>query len=292
MKRKINMALKTKTKKTTSKAAQMQAIREKNAKNQPSANVDKSELIVSDKSKKPLDILPPLSDEQKQSKAVEDDKRFRALETTTRQSFVEMMFILREFKAYELHRYLNNKQGKKFSSFDAWLKEAAPLSRASGYAALRAAEKLLPIIPKKDLEAMPRYSVELLAKVPKLKLEPAIIKAAQTQNKKELTKTIQNHAPEAHVEAKRKINVEASAGSVIDRALEAAIALGELANEAEALEYLANFFLSGPCELEQFSGMDNAQAFNAWKQNREAAGTEQDISQPDSAEQAGEGEAA
>ena len=268
-----------KAKKKASKVAQMRDIREKNAK-QESGAVDKSELIVSDKPDKTVpDILPPLSEEQKQKKAVDDDRRFRELEKNTRTGFVEMGMILREMKAYGLHAYIKNKQGKTFGSFDSWLKEAAPLSRAGGYAALRAAEKLLPVIPKAELEAMPRYSVELLAKIPagKLKLDSPIIKAAKTQKKKDLVKTIQEHAPEAHIEQERKINVAASVGSVIDRALVAAMALGELANEAEALEYLANFFLSGPCELEQFSGMDNAQAYNAWKQAREADAASQDV---------------
>lgn len=267
----------TKVKKVSSKTDQMRDMREKNAKQDGKAapsSVDKGELIVSDKSK--IDILPVLSDEEKAKKAVEDDKRFRSLEDATRRSFVEMMFILRDFKAYGLHVFLLNKQGKKFSSFDSWLKEAAPLSRASGYSALKAAEKLLPLIPKKDLEQMPRYSVELLAKIPKLKLEPSIIKAAQTQTKKDLTKTIQKHAPEAHVETKKTIQIDASSAPIILDAFNAAMVLGPVP-ENEALEYICASWLDSPCELEQYRGMSNRQAWNAAKQASEASAAASDL---------------
>jgi len=260
--------------KAPSKADAQRKIRESNAANpktshKDQASVDKAELITSDKS---ADILPVLTEDQKQTKAIEDDKRFRELESGARKNFVEMMFILREMKAYELWKYLQNKAGKKYGSFDTWLKEAAPLSRAGGYAALKAADKLLPIIPQKELEQMPRYSVELLTKLPKLHLENTTIReAAKTQSKKELVRTIQKEAPDAHVEGKKKIEVDTSTAPIIGDAFEAAIDLAGLSGENEALEYICTDWLDSLCSDERFKGMSNREAWNALKQSKEAS---------------------
>lgn len=274
----LSKATKKKAVKAPGKADAQRKIREDAAK---TTSVDKGELIVSDKSKDKGEILPPLSEAEKKIKAVEDDKRFRALETSTRTNFVEMGFILREFKLYNLHEFVQNKQGKKFTSFDSWLKEAAPLSRASGYGALRAAEKLLPIIPKKELEQMPRYSIALLSSLPKLHLQNDVIrKAASTQTKKELVKTIQREAPDAHIEGKKKIviQVDESSAPIIADAFEAAANLGDV-DEKEVLEYICTSWMDSPCELEQYQGMTNRQANNAFVQARDAEAVGKSVSE-------------
>jgi hypothetical protein len=233
--------------------------------------VDKAEIIVSDKT--PVDILPVLTDEQKEQKAIEDDKRFRELEISTRSNFVEMMFILREVQAYGLHKFMKSpKTGKGFTSFDTWLKDAAPLSRAGGYAALRAmeklkaADKLIPIIPRKELEQMPRYSLDLLSKLPKVKLEnPVIREAAKSQSKKDLVKTINEQAPDAHIEAKKTIQVDASSAPIILDAFKAAVAISGCAPE-DALEIIcADYLESFVQNNDKYAGLTVRQAYEAWK---------------------------
>lgn len=233
------------------------------------------------KSKKgKLAVIPPVPEmtaEQRKDLAVKNDEKFRSLETETRKNFVEMMVILREMKTLALWKELKH-NGKGFSSFDSWLKDAAPYSRASGYAALKAADKLLPFIPKEELAEMPRRNIDLLTKVPKMHYEKvgSPVREAAKKSEKDMREAIQNHAPEAHVDQRSTVKLDSPAKDICDEAINAAKILNDCATDGEALETVCLEYLQQLCQDERFQGMTNQRAAEALRKQREAEGSLQE----------------
>jgi hypothetical protein len=221
-----------------------------------------------------LTVIPPVPEmtaTERKELAVAHDEKFRSLETATRKNFVEMMVILREMKTLALWKELKH-NGKGFSSFDSWLKDAAPYSRASGYAALKAADKLLPFIPKEELAEMPRRNIDLLTKVPKMhyeKVDSPIRKAAKG-SESEMRTAIQNHSPESHVDSQSTIRLDSPAKDICDEAIQAAKILNDCKTEGEALETVCLEYLQQLCQDERFQGMTNQRAAEALRKQREA----------------------
>jgi hypothetical protein len=254
-------------------AAEKQAAKDAKAKEKADAK-DAKDAKNADiiKAKDPLTMDGKvMTEEQKREFAVSEDKRFRGLEYSYRHTQVEMMIILREFQAADLWQYVDNVKGKKFSSFDKWLREAAPVSRASAYASLKAGEKLLPYIPKEELESMSVRNINILSKVPRVKFEKVdspIRKAAQG-SEKDLRDAVDKHAPEAHIEHNQKFTVEGTAAPIIRDALEAVKLLCEVHEDGEALEILAVDWLDALCQDERFPKMNNRDAVEALKKQLE-----------------------
>jgi len=261
------------------KAAEKQAAKDakeaEKAAKQAEKDAQKAEII---KAKDPLMMNGKvMTEEVKREFAIAEDKRFRSLESSYRHTQVEMMVILREFQAADLWQYVDNAKGKKFTSFDKWLREAAPVSRASAYASLKAGEKLLPYIPKEELEGMSVRNINILSKVPRVKFEKVdspIRKAAQG-SEKDLRDAVSKHAPEAHVEHNQKFTVEGTAAPIIRDALEAVKLLCEVFEDGEALEILASDWLQSTSQDERFAGMTNMGAFEALKKQLESEVDEQ-----------------
>lgn len=230
------------------------------------------------------DILPPIPEDERTPLAQLHDAKFRQLEKESRTNFVQMGVILREFKHYELWKEVKSPvSGKGFKSFDQWLKDAAPIARASGYAALRAAEKLLPLIPKEELEQMPRRSIDLLTKVPKIhleKIDSPIRKAAKKGSEKDLRSAIQKHAPEAHVEHQGTIKLDEGAKAVTSEAIEAMMVIGECATPGEALEAICEDWMLTACNCADYPGLNNRQLAEALReiQPNPKEGEEEDVS--------------
>ncbi len=227
--------------------------------------------------------LPVLNDEQIEKQAHEDDKRFRELDKLARTSFAEMCIIVRRVEYYKEWRFLKGANGKTFKSRDAWLSDAMVGGRASNYAALRGAEKVLPFIPQEEFKQLPRYAIEIMSKVPKLHLEkqdsPIRKAASGGASKKELIDVVKKHAPEAHVEETKTVKVEKSAMPIVDDARQACFDLGLINDESEFLEYLCTFFLDAETELEMYKGMSNREASNAHKMAMNAEDTAKELTQ-------------
>lgn len=265
------MAVKVKSKKKglgaqVSAALENDKNKKKGKKEKPEAKGKKGKLAV-------IPPVPEMSAQERKELAVQHDEKFRSLETATRKNFVEMMVILREMKTLALWKELKH-NGKGFSSFDSWLKDAAPYSRASGYAALKAADKLLPFIPKEELAEMPRRNIDLLTKVPKMhyeKVDSPIRKAAKG-NEKEMREAIVKHAPEAHVDSQSTIKLDSPAKDICDEAIQAAMILNDCKTEGEALETVCLEYLQQLCQDERFQGMTNQRAAEALRKQREAEG--------------------
>jgi hypothetical protein len=272
--------------KAKSKSEALREMREALAKDKKPEKKDK--IIVM----KGFDMLPPLNLEQRQEKADQIDAEVRSFDKEVNARGLRMGIMLREMRGYELWKELKSSKNKPFTSFDAWLKDAAPISRSGGYAQLKVVDKLLPLIPKEELSQYPDYARKLIAKVPKVHLEKVdspIRKAARTaKSSDDLTRTINQHAPEAHIEHKRTIKVDASATGVITDAFAAAAAIGEVP-EDEALEFLCSDWLDSSCTREGYLSMTNRQAWYAITQadgdQGEGQGSQDDQEEnPDAAE--------
>ena len=176
----------------------------------------------------------------KDSAAVMLDSRVRTIEKDSKLTFIELGLILKEVDTRELWKHMN----EKWHSFDAWLSDAAPVCRTSGYSALKAIRELGDV-PVEELEEMPRCNVGLLAKVPKARREPEVIKAAQTLSEEAFTGYVERKVPEAHIESKSlmRFKPERSQRAKIDEALALAGRLEETESREEQLEILAAEYL-------------------------------------------------
>ena len=200
--------------------------------------------------------------ESRKELAVQYDSKIRTIERDLKGNFVDMGSILIEMEKRELWKELEDRQGNKFKSFDRWLKDAAPFSRASGYAAKESMKRLIGFIPVEELKEMPRFAVETIAKLPKEKRASTKIRhAAKTQSRKKFTETVQKEAPEAHIEQKETIRVDASAKRVADRAIEVAQWIENTDNIQEAMEAIFSAYLQAPCEMEGFESFSNEEAY-------------------------------
>lgn len=245
--------------KGSGKADKLRKIREENAK--PDAKEGK--IIPAETA------IPVLSEEQKRKKAIEEDRKFRELEESSRGSFVEMMVITRNFVVYELFKYLDSaKTGKPFHSFHQWLHEAAPYSHQTGYAALKAGEKILPLIPPKELKGLPRYSFEILSKVPRSKIVKLLPHAKRAKSRKELVKKVKKHAPEAHVEDRTQLKVDKSVRAKFEQAVNVFMELNQCSSQ-DAIDGIAAHYLNSSCEDERFQGMSNEQAFEVLEKQKD-----------------------
>lgn len=275
---KKDAAVAAKKKKQDEKDAAKKAKKEAAAKAKAEKAAAKKAKIVKAKA----DILPPIPEAERKAIAEHDDAEFRKLEKESRTNFVHMGIILRRFDHYNLWKdVVSPKTGKGFTSFGKWLRDAAPVSYSGGYAALKVAEKLLPLMPKEEMEQIPRRNLDLLAKVPKLHLEKVdspIRKAARSGSEKDLRSAIQKHAPEAHVDQQSTIKLDEGAKAVTSEAIEAMMVIGECATPGEALEAICEDWMLTACNCADYPGLNNRQLAEALRaiQPNPKEGEEQD----------------
>lgn len=202
------------------------------------------------------------SPEQRHAKAVDYDQKIRSIEKDLRSNFVEMGSTLIEMESQELWKELTKKDGKKFANFDQWLKDAAPFSRASGYAAKESMKRLVGFIDKEELKQMPRFAVETIAKLPKEKRSnPKIRASAKKDSRKEFEKTVAREAPEAHIEQTANFRIDKSSRKIAERAIEVEQWVEGLTGVPETLESIFSKYLQSECELEAYQGMSNEEAY-------------------------------
>lgn len=250
---------------TSKKADNLRAIREGKA----------TETAIVKKPKADVFVFPVLSEPERKEKAVALDAKVKELIKATFENFVDLGVAIREVKVYELYKCLKDGNGKQFKTFESWLTATAPTSRSNAFAAYKAMDKLLPIISSDELKQMPRYSIELLKKVPKLKIQspdsPIRQAAKKSKSRKELVKTIQEHAPEAHVEEQEVVKMDEGARKKLDRAVEVMMALADIEDPGQAIEAVAAEFLTSPCQDERFPGMSWEEAYEALQKQRKTA---------------------
>lgn len=198
------------------------------------------------------------------------DARVREIERFHRMSYVELGELLAAMDSGSLHRYITDPAtGEAFSSFDRWLSDAAPISRSTGYSAMRALRELREV-PREQLLEIPKCNAEVLRKLPpKAKRDPAVIKAAQQFTEEAFIGYVQREVPEAHIERTQRMQLrpEKSARQVIDQAIAVMCWLTETGSRESALEAIAVAWLHSPCEREEFAGMSNLEAYESRRGN-------------------------
>lgn len=207
--------------------------------------------------------LPELSEEDKIALADKGDAEIRKLEGR----FIQAAIIIRQFMVYELWKLAMNPDtgNRGFKSIEKWAASAMPMSRSERFKAIKVAENLVPHIPEEDLKKMSARNLQLLVQVPKAKLaDPEIIRAAQG-SERTARRAINKRAPEAGIEETEHLMVPKSIRALVDEAIEAIMALHELADKYEALEGLAIYFMQGQTENPNFSGMSNRDAYEQLK---------------------------
>jgi hypothetical protein len=160
------------------------------------------------------------------------DTLMRQLEQQYKRSYVMRGVCGLEVKQRQLWKVL------QFSSFEQWLQNACPQSRADVYAAMRTVEELTEI-PRQELEEIPRMNLKVLQSLSTaVRRDPEVLQAAKVCSEREFVARVRQTHPEQAMEQHRRLvfNPTVSAASVIEDALETAIASGEFGNREEVLE--------------------------------------------------------
>ena len=168
--------------------------------------------------------------ELKRQLATEHDARMRELEAqqiATWSEQAEIATLVRQNREWELIEIeVENAKKKKVrrlcTSFNDWVCNACPKSRAHIYAAMGLLASLEDDIPKEDLREIPQTTAKVMKALPsKDRKDPAILKKAKTMQPREFVGEMQRERPDLHIEAHvpRKFHFEASQEGVIDAAI-------------------------------------------------------------------------
>lgn len=285
------MAVKVKSKKSglgakVSAALENDKNKKKTKGKKEKPEVEKKEALVKFKG----ETFPPIPEAEKEAMAVAEDKELRDIGQAAKKMSIRMMVILNNSKVYGLWKLLKDKNGKAFketparvdsngkkhparSGWENWLCDAMPQARSTGFALIKQAEALLPVIPKAELEEIPARNRRLLTMVPPSKFSKADdpIRVAARGSEKDLRTAIQNHSPESHVDTQSSVKLDDSAKDLISEAIQAAMILNECKTEGEGLEILAVEYLQSKCQDERFQGMTNQRAAEALRKQQETA---------------------
>ena len=141
----------------------------------------------------------PVQNLDTQAKAVEHDTRVRELDAFIRGSWAELGWLCIMIRNGEEWRLLGH------GSFDAWLLDAAPYSRASCYAGMKAFEELANDFSPEELTGIPHGNAHVLKLLSKEeRSNPKIREAAKKQRPKQFRETVIKEYPDAHVESQVK----------------------------------------------------------------------------------------
>lgn len=170
-----------------------------------------------------------------QAKAVEHDTRVRELDAFIRGSWAELGWLCIMIRNGEEWKLLGH------GSFDAWLLDAAPYSRASCYAGMKAFEELANDFSPEELTGIPHGNAHVLKLLSKEeRSNPKIREAAKKQRPKQFRETVIKEYPDSHIETqvKKVFFFEDSQWVVIEKALTAYREIEDMPNisDAEAME--------------------------------------------------------
>jgi hypothetical protein len=159
------------------------------------------------------------------------DTLMRQLEQQYKRSYVMRGVCGLEVKQRQLWKVL------QFSSFEQWLQNACPQSRADVYAAMRTVEELTEI-PRQELEEIPRMNLKVLQSLSTaVRRDPEVLKAAKVCSEREFVAKVKQSHPEQHVQSERKLTftLPSDAADMVERELEKTMAEEECSRD-QALE--------------------------------------------------------
>lgn len=135
--------------------------------------------------------------------------------------------------------------GIPYESMDRWLKAICPRSWGYCYDAKRTIEALKDIAPD-ELVKVKRCNLEQLKRVSSgVRALPAVIEAAKTLPEKAFVEKV-NREFEQHLSVKQPVvMIENSANTIVDQAIDMAMALEGCGSRGEALEAVAAYFVTG-----------------------------------------------
>lgn len=149
------------------------------------------------------------------------DQKVRRIAGHMAQDFLALGDAVAEMEHTRRWTLLRDRDGEYYRSFEDWLRGAIPKSRSLAFAAKKAVTRLTGV-PRFQLEQMTAQNMDLLGRLPEKKRTPEIIDAAIDLDYREFAAKVQEHAPEEHLEAKRRLifNCELSRAQAIEDLLD------------------------------------------------------------------------
>jgi hypothetical protein len=166
--------------------------------------------------------------------AAEHDRRVREIERQLAASWSELAEIAIAVRDGQEWRILG------FSSFNAWLADAAPRSRAMIYSAIGLLEELTDV-PIQELRQIGIGNAHILKKLPRAsRTSRGVLEAAKALPPRQMLATVIQSHPDHHLEdiATQKFKFTASQWIAIEEAIEECMSQydGEITTREEALE--------------------------------------------------------
>lgn len=195
-----------------------------------------------------LETLDPAEIDRMEDAEAADalDGNVRRLEAILRTAFMQLGYITSTFQKRELWRYIFcPKSGQAFSSFNAWLLDAAPYSRSHCYAAKGIYEELEANVPRGTLMQINETNARVLVQVSKGSRRK-MAESAVTLSEDEFVAKVQQDLPNQHIEVKRKLvfHPTESAYQVIVQTLDYVGSKMEIQDRDGQLEALCAHFLT------------------------------------------------
>lgn len=214
------------------------------------------------------------------------DERVIEVEECERHLYVELGLLLIEMERRELYKHLPDPKcdvcgayaewaaghclvcralQANFRSFDRWLIVRAPVARSTGYKAKGTVEAGLEA--GLSIERMMRINRgnldEIATLSPELRTDERVLEAAETKTHDEFLAKLEQDHPAQHKESKRQMLLKPTrtARQIIDSTILAAEMLHDLPCREAAIEYVCASWLNAQCELEEFRGCSNLEAY-------------------------------
>ena len=125
------------------------------------------------------------------------DCRVKAIERSTKRSFIEMGVICSEMKKRELWAVLSDDTGVPFHSWEHWATSVMNVSRRSAFAAVKVIERTQGIAIS-DLQEMGRNNVTHLARL-STAVQRKLVSKAKTMSEKDFVALVQTDHPDQHL---------------------------------------------------------------------------------------------
>lgn len=189
------------------------------------------------------------------------DYRVKAIERSTRRSFIEMGVICHEMKRRELWATLSDDTGVPFHSWEHWATSAMNVSRRSAFMAVKVIEATQGTSIA-DLQAMPRVNATHFARL-STQVQAKMVDKAKTLPEKEFIAEVQAKHPDQHISKAPALILNLSDGtrSFFDEVIETAMWVYEVQDRENAILGVLTFFIDGDCERENYHHTTNRKAY-------------------------------
>lgn len=175
------------------------------------------------------------------------DARTRQIEAQNKRNFLEIGLVGLFVEENELWKELIGEDGQLYRSWDAWVMDAAPISRAYAYDA-KSKIKILREnkIPLEEAAKIPQCNLKQLVKLstPVMR-DPEILKKAATLSENAFYEEVRTSHPNEHlcVRSPMKFAMEISERKIIDAAIDMARLLDEAVTREEAILAICTSYL-------------------------------------------------